>query len=59
MGLCYQSGRIGHEVRDCSAQRDRKQGSVPYGEWLKAGYHRNYGNTNKARRSPEQRDDDV
>nr|POF03388.1 uncharacterized protein CFP56_60577 [Quercus suber] len=26
VGLCYQCGRIGHEVRDYSVQRDRKQG---------------------------------
>ena len=50
VGLCYQCGRIGHEVRYCSAQRDRKQGSLPYGEWLKAGHCRHYGYTNKARR---------
>ena len=58
VGLCYQCGRIGHEVRDYSAQRDRKQGSFPYGEWLKAEHRRNYGYTNKARRSLGQWNED-
>ena len=58
-GLCYQCGQIGHEVRDCSVQRDRKKGCLPYKEWLKARYRKNYGNANNARRSPGQRDDDV
>ena len=51
IGIYYQCGWIGQEIKDCSVQRDRKQGCLPFGEWLKARYRRNYGNTNKARRS--------
>nr|POE84136.1 uncharacterized protein CFP56_45193 [Quercus suber] len=35
VGLCYQCGRIGYEDKDCSVQRDRKHGGLPYREWLK------------------------
>ncbi|XP_075659208.1 uncharacterized protein At4g02000-like [Castanea sativa] len=47
VGLCYQCGRIGHEIWDCSVSRDEKQRCLPYGEWLKAGHHRNHGNATK------------
>ena len=59
VGLCYQCGRIGHEVKECSVPRDQKQGCFPNGEWLKAGYCRNHGNANKARRSPRRWNDDA
>ena len=39
MGLCFKCGWIGHEARYCSFHDDH-QHELPYGEWLKAGFHK-------------------
>ena len=39
VGLCFKCGRIGHEARDCSFHVERHN-ELPYGEWLKAGFHK-------------------
>nr|POF18918.1 uncharacterized protein CFP56_29741 [Quercus suber] len=41
VGLCFKCGRIGHEAKVCSLQIDHQQ-ELPYGEWLKAGFRKNY-----------------
>ena len=39
VGLCFKCGWIGHEARYCSFHDDH-QHKLPYGEWLKAGFHK-------------------
>ena len=38
VGLCYQCGMLGHEMKDCSVQGSSQQAEKPYGDWLKAGF---------------------
>ena len=45
VGVCFKCGRIGHEARGCSFHVDHQQG-LPYGEWLKAGFHKRYAFAN-------------
>ena len=40
VGLCYQCGKLGHEMKDCSIQGSSQQAEKPYGDWLKAGFCR-------------------
>ena len=40
VGLCYQCGMLGHEMKDCSVQGSSQQAEKPYGDWLKAGFRR-------------------
>ena len=39
VGLCFKCGWIGHEARYCSFHDDH-QHELPYGEWLKTGFHK-------------------
>ena len=43
--LCFKCGWIGHEARYCSFH-DNHQHELPYGEWLKAGFHKTNTSTN-------------
>ena len=40
VGLCYQCGKLGQEMNDCSVQRSSQQEEKPYRDWLKVGFHR-------------------
>ena len=39
VALCFKCGRIGHEARFCSFHDDHHH-ELPYGEWMKAGFHK-------------------
>ena len=52
VGLCYQCGRFGHEVKECSSQGSTQQTERPYGEWLKAGVQRKESALDRATYSP-------
>ena len=45
VGLCFGCGRIGHKAKECSFQVDYQQ-ELPYGEWLKAGFRKNFASAN-------------
>ncbi|XP_075670080.1 uncharacterized protein LOC142639827 [Castanea sativa] len=42
VGVCYQCGKFGHEVKDCSEQGTSQQVGKPYGDWLKAGFRQKH-----------------
>ena len=45
VGLCFKCGWIGHEARYCSFHDDH-QHELPYGEWLKTGFHKTNTSSN-------------
>ena len=40
VGLCYNCGMLGHEVRECSKEKSMEGGELPYREWMRAGNKR-------------------
>nr|POF15685.1 hypothetical protein CFP56_35324 [Quercus suber] len=48
VGLCYQCGIFGHELKECPTQSAQQQTENPYGEWLRARY-RKTGDTSDQR----------
>lgn len=58
VGLCYNCGMLGHEVRDCSHPIQGEDGELPYGMWLKAG-HRRQADTSAKKTQSQARHDSV
>ena len=54
VGLCFQCGYLGHEVRDCSTPRCSTQSELPYGDWLKAGLRKLGDRSDGRKKSPPQ-----
>ena len=52
VGLCYQCGRFGHEMKDCPSPGTTQQTARPYGEWLKAGLQRKESASDRSTSSP-------
>ena len=52
VGLCYQCGRFGYEVKECSSQRSTQQTERSYGEWLKVDVRRKESASDRATYSP-------
>ncbi|XP_030970537.1 uncharacterized protein LOC115990909 [Quercus lobata] len=52
VGLCYQCGRFGHEMKDCPSPGPTQQMARMYGEWLKAGVRRKESASNRTTSSP-------
>ena len=56
VGLCFQCGCLGHEVRDCSTPRCSTQSELPYGNWLKAGLRKLGDRSDGRKKSPPRRE---
>ena len=54
VGLCYQCGKFGHELKECTEQMNTQLVDRPYGEWLKASYRWKEGVSYRATHSPTQ-----
>ena len=52
VGLCFQCGYLGLEVRDCSTPRCSTQSELPYGDWLKAGLRKLGDKSDGRKKSP-------
>ncbi|XP_065621900.1 uncharacterized protein LOC136064275 [Quercus suber] len=54
VGMCYQCGRFGHEMKDCPSPGPTQQTTRPYGEWLKAGVRRSASDRTTSKPSMQQ-----
>ncbi|XP_075645825.1 uncharacterized protein LOC142616994 [Castanea sativa] len=54
VGLCYQCGIFGHELKDCPTSTEQQETKNPYGEWLRAKYRKS-GNISDQRQNRDPR----